>query len=306
MKRILCFLVALLVLASCGPSVEEKRRITRRQRAEMLRADSAALKVAVVPTLDCLPIIVAKQEGYFDKLGADVRFRMFTAQMDCDTALAGGSVQGAFTDLVRAERLIKKGTPLLYTTSTDAYWQVYANRMARISTLKQLDDKMLAMTRYSATDLLADVVIDSAKLDRDRLFKIQVNDVYIRLKMLIGSEIDAALLAEPQATQARLARHTLLLDSRKLPQRFGVVAFREKDLKDSTRRQQLEVFKKGYDMACDSLTRNGLRRYRQLLVKFMNVTDREVDSLASTSPKFSRMSAPLEADVERARKFLKL
>jgi NitT/TauT family transport system substrate-binding protein len=305
MKQTICFLIALLVLASCGPSLEEKRRITRRQRAEMLRADSAALKVAVMPTLDCLPLIVAKHDGYFDKLGADVRFRTFTAQMDCDTALAGGSVQGAVTDLVRAERLIKKGTPLQYVTSTDAYWQVYANRMARITTLKQLDDKMLAMTRYSATDLLSDVVIDSAKLDRDRFFKIQVNDVYVRLKMLIGHEIDAALLTEPQASQARLARHKLLLDSRDLSWRLGLIAFREKDLKDSTRQHQLEVFKKGYDMACDSLTRYGIGHFRQWVLKYYKMTDKEIDSL-STSLKFSRMSPPAEADVERARKFLKL
>jgi hypothetical protein len=35
------------------------------------------------------------------------------------------------------------------------------------------------------------------------------------------------------------------------------------------------------------------------------MTDKEIDSL-STSLKFSRMSPPAEADVERARKFLKL
>ena len=59
---------------------------------------------------------------------------------------------------------------------------------------------MLAMTRYSATDLLADYAVDSAKLKSEQVFKIQVNDVNIRLKMLLNNEIDAVLLTEPQAT----------------------------------------------------------------------------------------------------------
>jgi NitT/TauT family transport system substrate-binding protein len=209
------------------------------------------------------------------------------------------------TDVVRAERLIHEGTPLHYVTTTGLGWQLLTAKTARIRKLEQLDDKMLAMTRYSATDLLSDVVIDSAKLDRDRFFKIQVNDVYVRLKMLIGHEIDAALLTEPQASQARLARHKLLLDSRDLSWRLGLIAFREKDLKDSTRQHQLEVFKKGYDMACDSLTRYGIGHFRQWVLKYYKMTDKEIDSL-STSLKFSRMSPPAEADVERARKFLKL
>ena len=304
MKQFLYVLTAVLVLLSCGQSAEEKQRITRRQRAEMLRADSAALKVAVMPTLDCLPLFVAKHEGIFDKLGADVRFCTFTAQMDCDTALAGGSVQGAVTDLVRAERLIKKGTELRYVTSTDAYWQLYSYRQARIRTLKQLDDKMVGMARYSATDLLADLVRDSARIDRDRLFKIQVNDVHIRLRMLTGGEIDAVLLTEPQASLARMGHQALLFDSRDVSVRLGVIAFREKDLKDERRQQQLEVLKRGYDMACDSLVRYGIGRYRKWIMSYCKLTDKEVDSL-SAKMKFSHMSAPLEADLERVRKWLK-
>ena len=304
MKRLLYILTAVLVVASCGQSYEEKRKTSHKKRMQLLREDSAALKVAVMPTLDCLPLFVAKDLHLFDTLGADVRLKMFTAQMDCDTALIGGSVEGAVTDLIRAERMIQKGTPLRHITATNAYWQLYTNRMARIKTLKQLDDKMVAMTRYSATDLLADFVLDSAKLQKERLFKIQVNDVNIRLKMLINSEIDAVLLTEPQASVARQAHHQLLLDSRKIPVRFGVISFREKSLADKERQRQLEVFKRGYNQACDSLKQFGVGRYRELIVKYCNVKENQVDSLMQTL-QFEKIAEPSEADVERARKWLK-
>lgn len=303
MKRLCFFLTALMVLTSCGPSYEEQKRQVHKQRLQMLREDSAALKVAVMPTLDCLPLFVAKAENLFGKNGADVRLKMFTAQMDCDTAVIGGSVEGVVTDLVRAERMVKLGTPLTYTTATGAYWQLYTSRLSRIRKLPQMDDKMVAMTRYSVTDLLADAVTDSARLDRERVFKIQVNDVGVRLKMLLGGEIDAVLLTEPQASLARQAGNFRLTDSRQQDVRMGVIAFRERAMKDKTRQQQLKAFVTSYDQACDSLARYGVGHYRHLLAKYCNMKEGQVDSVLLKA-RFDRSSAPREKDIERARKWL--
>ncbi len=302
MKQLFLVMVACLAVAGCGQSYKEKREISRQKMVQQHREDSAALKVAVMPTMDCLPLFVASERGLFGD--TDVRLKLFTAQMDCDTAVVGGSVEGSVTDLVRAERLIQNGTPLTYITTTNAYWQLFTNRLARIKTLKQLDDKMIAMARYSVTDLLADRVRDSAKLDRERLFKIQVNDVHIRLKMLQNSELDAALLTEPQAVLARLGRHNLLLDTRKLNMTMGAIAFREKDLEVKKRQQQLEAFKKGYNMACDSLTKFGIARYRDIVVKYCGLTASQVDSLPRDL-KYRHIEEPAQADIERARKWLK-
>ena len=303
MKRILSILLGVLLISGCGQSYEEKRRIAHKQKVQLQKEDSTALKIAVMPTLDCLPLFVALERHFFTQNGADVRLKMFTAQMDCDTAIMLGYVEGVVTDLVRAEWMRQQGTPLSYITSTNTYWQLYANRTARIRKLPQLDDKMLAMTRHSATDMMADLVIDSAKLSSDRMFKIQVNDVYIRLKMLMSKEVDAALLTEPQATQARLARHSLLMDSRKVPMQLGVIAFHENVLKDTVRRRQLEVFKKSYNQACDSLTHYGIGMYRGIVEKYCNFFASQVDSLPHDI-KFQHITQPLEPDIERARKWL--
>jgi NitT/TauT family transport system substrate-binding protein len=163
---------------------------------------------------------------------------------------------------------------------------------------------MVGMTRFSATDLIADRLRDSAKIDRERYFKIQLNDVHVRLKMLLNQEIDAVLLAEPQATEARLAGHRLLADSRQFAPWLGVIAFREKDMQDSTRQRQIEAFKRGYNMACDSLKHYGLNHYRELLVKYFKMKDNHVDSLPSPLP-FQHIAEPQEADIEKARNWLK-
>ena len=301
MKKLVFGFIALLMLASCGQSYEETKRLTRAQRLKLWREDSAALKVAVMPTLDCLPIYIAKDHQMFDT-AVDIRLKRFTAQMDCDTALIRGRVEGTISDLVRTERMIKEGTPLQYVAATNAYWLLISNRQLRMSSLKHLDDRMLAMTRYSVTDLLGDLAVDSAKLAPERVFRVQINDVNIRLKMLENNEMDALLLTEPQATQALLGKHKVLLDTRMMDIQMGVLAFRTKGMDDKNRKRQMEVFLKGYNEACDSLNHYGVLHYKDVIRKHYQISEQALKQLPDTL-KFQHATVPREKDSSKKVKF---
>ncbi len=292
----------LVILIGCSQSYEETKRITRAQRLKALREDSAALKVAVLPTLDCLPIYLAKDHQMFDT-AVDIRLKHFTAQMDIDTALVNRRVEVGVSDLVRIERLKKQGDSLRYLTSTNAYWQLVSNRSARIMDLKHLDDKMLAMTRYSVTDLLGDLAVDSAKLKPERVFRIQINDVNVRLKMLENNEMDALFLPEPQAAGARLLKHKVLMDTRKLDMQMGVIVVQWNGMDDQSRAKQMRAFVKGYNRACDSINQYGVANYASLVAKYCRVR-REAVAQIGQDLKFHRIALPREQDIETARAWL--
>ena len=292
----------LVILIGCSQSYEETKRITRAQRLKALREDSAALKVAVLPTLDCLPIYLAKDHQMFDT-AVDIRLKHFTAQMDIDTALVNRRVEVGVSDLVRIERLKKQGDSLRYLTSTNAYWQLVSNRSARIMDLKHLDAKMLAMTRYSVTDLLGDLAVDSAKLKPERVFRIQINDVNVRLKMLENNEMDALFLPEPQAAGARLLKHKVLMDTRKLDMQMGVIVVQWNGMDDQSRAKQMRAFVKGYNRACDSINQYGVANYASLVAKYCRVR-REAVAQIGQDLKFHRIALPREQDIETARAWL--
>ena len=303
MKKLLIITMIACLLAACGQSYEETKRISRQQQRELARKDSAALKIAVMPTLDCLPMFVAEHYQLFDTLRGGVRLKQFAAQMDCDTALERGRVEGAISDLVRAMRMERRGTKIRYEAATNTRWQLVTNRNARVRQLKQLDDKMVAMTRYSATDLLTDRVVDSVKLDKDRVFKVQINDVHVRLLMLQNNEMDALWLTEPQATVARLMKHNVVYDTGKENVQLGVLAFREKEMQRQARAQQLQLFVKAYDQACDSINKYGVRHYRDLIVKRCKMKANMVDSLPDDI-KYEHVRGPRERDVALAERWL--
>ena len=298
------FLGCLLLFSACGQSYEETKRLSREQRRAAARRDSAALKVAVMPTLDCLPFYVAEHYELLDTLRGGVRLKQFMAQMDCDTALQRGRVEGAVSDLVRAKLMERQGLKLRYMTATNGHWQLVTNRNARVRQLKQLDDKMVAMTRFSATDMLTDRVVDSVKLDRDRVFKVQINDVSIRLLMLQNNEMDALWMSEPWATAARTLKNAVVYDTQKEDLRLGVVVFREKEMQHPERSQQLALLVKAWDQACDSINKYGVRYYRNLIVRRCKVKGNLIDSLPDRV-RYEHAVGPRQKEVEMAEKWLK-
>lgn len=290
------------MLAACGESYEEKRRITRAEQIRLAKADSAALKVGVTPTLDCMPVFLAKEHHLFDTLGVDIRPKLFTAHLDIQDRLEKGKLEAGFTDLVRAERMMKRGTPLYYVTATNTYWQFITNRKSRIKELRQLTDKMVAMTNHSVTDMLAQMCVDSVKLKQTDVFRVPINDVYVRLSMLQNNEMDAMLMTEPQATTARLYKNPVLMDTRKIDLRMGVIVMRERVMSDQNRKKQLDAFVKAYNMACDSLNMNGWERYKDIMMKYIQMDEKTYQALPKL--KFEHAQTPRQKDIDRAKRFL--
>lgn len=299
-KSYILLLLGVSLLFACGKSYEEQKRITRAERLRLAREDSLALKVAVMPTLDCLPVYLMKEGMLYDSTKLDLRLRVFASQMDCDTAVMRNRVEGSVTDLVRANKMMKKGIALRYFSATNSNWQLIANRTARIRQLNQLGDKMVAMTRFSATDFLTDKTLDTVKT-KAQVFRIQINNVNVRLHMLLNNEMDALWLTEPQATKARLMGHNVIADSRGMNAQLGVFVFREDEMKDVHRQKQLKEFTRIYNAACDSINKNGLQAYSELIKKYMKVDERTVKALPKIV--FKHASSPLQSDINKIKDF---
>lgn len=296
--------LAVAVTAGCGPSYDDLKKMSQAEQAKLHHEDSLALKIGVLPTLDCLPIYVAKDCGLFDSTKADIRLKLFNSQIDGDQALVDGRLEGCVTDIVRGQRIkAKRGVSLDYVAATNAGWQLISNRLARIKRINQLDDKMIAITRFSATALLADLATDSAKLKDETVFKIQINDINLRLQMLLANEMDAMFLPEPQATTARLYKNPVLMDSRDKDLRLGVIAFNKNAMNDELRRRQLAVFISGYNAACDSINKNGIRKYTSTLKKYYQLDDKTINALPKT--RYEHAKAPRQKDIDAADKWLK-
>ncbi len=293
----LLLLVALMVV-SCGKSDKELQAERQAKMQAEREAYQKAYKIAVMPTMDCLPAYLLKDSLLYDTAKVDIRLCQFNAQMDCDTAMIGGTVQAAFTDLVRAERLKHRSKVLMhYLTDTNLNWQLIADKESKLKKLSDLSDKIVAMTRYSGTDLLTDMVVKKAK-PKYQVFRVQVNDVLVRLAMLQNHEIDAYWFAEPQITKALAGDNNALFNSQDAGVHLGVVA-----VMDKVRRQEEEAaFASAYDKAVELINKNGVKYYSALIQKYMKVDEAVVRSLPDI--KYTKIGPPRKVDLLMARNYL--
>ena len=299
MKRINYLLIlAVLMLVSCGKSDKELQAERQAQKLAEREAYQKAYKIAVMPTIDCLPAYLLKDSLLYDSAKVDIRLCRFNAQMDCDTAMIGGSVQAAFSDLVRTERLKHRNKVLMhYLTDTNLNWQLVADKGSKLKKLSDLSDKIIAMTRYSGTDLLTDMVVKKAK-PKYQVFRVQINDVLVRLAMLQNHEIDAYWFAEPQVTKALSADNNSLFNSKDAGVHLGVVA-----IMDKVRRQDEEaVFADAYNKAVELINKNGVKYYSALIQKYMKVDETVVRALPDI--KYTKIGPPRKADLIMARNYL--
>lgn len=294
--------LALMFLVSCSSSEEEKKTLSRKEKAELKRQDSLALKIAVMPTLECLPIYIAKENNLYDSLNVDVRLRKYKSQMDCDTSLIGKSVEVGVTDLIRKKYMEKKGMSLEIITSTNSSWQLITNRTSRLKQLKQLGDKMVAMSRYSATEYLTNYALKNVKTT-DPVFRIQINDIPLRLRMLMNNEMDAVWLPEPQATVARLSKNPVLMDSKKENISLGIIVVNTKLINNQHRKNQIDKFIKAYNIACDSINKNGLEYYANIISKYCYVDVNIIPSIPKTT--YSHAKIINNHDIELADNYMK-
>lgn len=299
MKRINYLLIlAVLTLVSCGKSDKELQAERQAQKLAEREAYQKAYKIAVMPTMDCLPAYLLKDSLLYDTAKVDIRLCRFNAQMDCDTAMIGGSVQAAFSDLVRTERLKHRNKVLMhYLTDTNLNWQLIADKDSKLKQLSDLSDKIVAMTRFSGTDLLTDMAVKKAK-PKYQVFRVQVNDVLVRLAMLQNHEIDAYWFSEPQITKALAADNNSLFNSEDAGVHLGVVA-----IMDKVRRQDEEAaFAAAYDKAVEQINKNGVKYYSALIQKYMKVDESVVRALPDI--KYTKIGPPRKADLLMARNFL--
>lgn len=242
---LIIFSAFLLFLSSCKDE-KEQERLSRAQREELRIKDSLAFKVAVLPTIDCNAVLKADSASLFDSLGVDVHLRRYKALSECRIALRSGMVECAYIDSTLASILeTEDKTEIVRCMPTTQKLYLVASKKARVKTTDQLTDKIIACDSHGETKRYAQMIADSLKLKKHTVFIVQCEDVTVRTQMVITGNVDAAVLPEPFATEARRKGCNMLRDYSSKSR--GVMVVRKKAYDDPRIKNQYETFVKALE-----------------------------------------------------------
>lgn len=214
--------------------------------------DSTALRVGVLPTMECLPFYYADSMGVFDSVGLDVTLVTFGAAMDADTAFANGLVDGVATDLVKACVWNGQGDSVRVAIGADLQLWLVASPGVELRGTDALKEKIVGITRHSAVDFFADKVLEMEKLESQDLNKPQINNLWTRMQMVLQKQYDGAVLPEPYAMWATAKGAERLWSIEELGVKgmmcvvFGDSVYRAREV-------EMEKLRMAYGMATEAL-----------------------------------------------------
>lgn len=219
--------------------------------------DSTSLRLAVMPTMDCLPFYYADSLGIFDSLGVKIRLITFDAAMDADTAFKNGDVDGIVSDLVKLSIWRGNGDSLTVAMANDLNLWLVTAQNARIGRVESIKEKIIGITRHSALDFVADKILESVKLQSMDMNKPQINKISLRTLMLDQNQYDGAILPEPFASEAvaRGAKRLIGTSELNLPCMMTVLFC---DSVAKSHKNEIDNIVNAYNMAVDAINEDTL------------------------------------------------
>lgn len=249
-KNILTILITLTTLWACGGKQEDVV-----DEALLARQDSAALHVAVYPCQSCLPFYYAEAKGLFKSLDTDIRLIHLSTMEDCDTALTFHRAEVSATDLARLLCMRKDGYRCTAIATMNNPLSMITAKGKRITSVKQLKERLVAMDRHSFTDYLSDKMLEGTGLEKLDIFRTQFNIHKLRCDMLNNALVDAAFLDEPFAQYALEMGGKQIWKNDSTQQTWNVLAIPTTLVNDPTRTAQMEALFKAYDQAVEAINK---------------------------------------------------
>lgn len=244
MRKLRYIFIWLLTMGLCGACNQTDKAVSN--------DDSTAIKLGVLPTIECLPFYYADSLGLFDSLGINVQLTTFAAAMDADTAFVNGYMNGIVSDLVKACVWNENGDSVHVAMCGDLRMWLVTAQSARLARAESMKEKIIGITRHSALDFFTDKILESVKFNSIDINKPQINNIRLRTQMVDQNQYDGAILPEPYASEA-VARGARRLNSTEEMKLEGMMCVLFSDSVYKARKNEIDKIARVYDMAVEAL-----------------------------------------------------
>jgi NitT/TauT family transport system substrate-binding protein len=200
-----------------------------------------------MPDADSLPLMVARDEGFFDREGVAVELIVFSNPQERDAALQAGRVDGAISDLLAAAFFAAGGFDTRVTSLTDGRYGIVVSPQSLIKSLPELRGKRIGLSTNTIIQYTVDAQLESAGVAMTDYEAVSVPRMPLRLEMVLGGQIEGASLPEPLLTAAAAQGAVLLSTTDTTGIDAGILLFSKQVL--DNRLESLRAFYRAYYQA---------------------------------------------------------
>jgi NitT/TauT family transport system substrate-binding protein len=260
----------------------------------------------VLPVVQALPLFVAQEKGLFDEAGVKVDLVPFRTALEKDVAMTAGQLDGYFGDLFTPVVLAAGGTKIkivarnFVTGEGQRMFGVIAGPQSNLKTLADLADVPVAVSRHSIIEYATVTLLTRGGVNPDNIRLMEVKAIPIRFQMLMSDQVKAATLPEPLVTLVESKGGKVLADDGGSAMSSTVLIFTDSFL--NAHPDQAVAFLKAVSKAVDLINQGG-DDIKAIMNRAGNVP-KPLHGVYAV-PRFPKLSAPGEQEVETAVNWLK-
>lgn len=195
LKQVVVATTLVAMLVGCGNKVaEQSPEVTPEVGTTTEAKDLGTLRIGVMSAADSAPILLAQENGYFEELGLTVNLEIFTNGATKQSSIQAGELDGAMVSMIQFLNNKAAGLEAVMTTSTDGMFPVVLS-----PSFEEKKDVRVGLMEVSVVNYLADQYLKDYNVE-----KVFINEMPVRMQMLMAGELDMAVLPEPMASTAQL------------------------------------------------------------------------------------------------------
>jgi len=195
--------------------------------------EPVALKLAVLPIIDTLPLYVAQQEGFFANHSVEVELVPVASAPERVQLIAAGQVDGAINEILSVMLFNKETTSMqavryaLRPAEGYGHFFILASGQSGITTPEGFKGIEIGVSEGTVIEYVTERLLTAAGLGADEIVTIPVPKIPDRMALLASGELAAATLPDPLGALAVQSGATIVLEDSNHPEYgFSVYSFR--------------------------------------------------------------------------------
>lgn len=277
MKKIVTlFLVAgLLLLSACSKTMSENPNSTTDTSPSPTTSatpsanpveetpTSVELNVGILPAEAAIPLILAKEKGFFVEAGVDVTISAFSSPNDRNAALQSNSLDAVIGDVMTSAAFVDKGFPMKITSDISEDFKILSSPNSGVTSMEGLSNKKISLV----PNFILEYIMDQFAKEYGFEYEIvEIPSFSGRAEALMSDQIDGVVFTEPQAGMLVSQGAHLLGSSKEAGIKGGTLMFTEDII--SNHPEAIKAFYTAYNKAIDYMNETDAGQYSDILSQY--------------------------------------
>jgi NitT/TauT family transport system substrate-binding protein len=251
MKKILLFILTLSMLSSLVVGCEKKEAL------------DYTIKFGLLPAESAIPIIIAKEKGFYEKEGVKIELVSFNAPNDRNVAVQTGNIDAIIGDIMTSLAFHEAGLNMKITSDINEDFKLLTSPNSGIDTFAKLDKKSVSVVPNFVLEYIMD---EMAKKNGIEYKLVSIPSFTARFEALLANQIDGVIFTEPQAGLLASKGAHVLATSKEYNIKAGTLLFNEKVVNENA--EEIKAFYKAYNAAVEYINTTNPSEYSEILTKY--------------------------------------